>query len=250
MTLNHLIGKTARHSLEWLVRRPLIGRLPIPKGICWPFDVNRLLQTPVRQVIDAGANIGQTALYVKDFFVTAQIHSFEPSATTFEQLRRRTIGQTGIRCCQAALGEAIRPARLALHSDSELNCIAESKVSSSNSSKFEDIEMITLDSYCESNSIKFVDVLKMDVQGYELRLIEGARRMMAERRIGFVYSEVSFSQGQQEMQYFEPLNQRLQLEGFVLSGFYDFFRWGSGKGYLGFCNALYINPDYSPTRPQ
>ena len=36
----------------------------------------------------------------------------------------------------------------------------------------------------------------------------------------------------------------LEKQGFWLCGFYDQFRWGDKKEYLGFANALYIQPDF------
>ncbi|MFM7886566.1 MAG: hypothetical protein ACKPCM_07735 [Pseudanabaena sp.] len=50
--------------------------------------------------------------------------------------------------------------------------------------------------------------------------------------------------GDRDMQHFSGINDYLGKQGFWLCGFYDQFRWGDKKEYLGFVNALYIQPDF------
>ena len=46
------------------------------------------------------------------------------------------------------------------------------------------------------------------------------------------------------MQYLADLNAFLEQHGFWFCGLYEAFRWGDRKQYVGFANALYVNPDY------
>jgi hypothetical protein len=46
----------------------------------------------------------------------------------------------------------------------------------------------------------------MDVQGWELEVLEGAKHMIAGQRIRFVLAEVGFRRRDSDMQYFEDLN--------------------------------------------
>jgi hypothetical protein len=41
------------------------------------------------------------------------------------------------------------------------------------------------------------------------------------------------------MQHYCALNEVLEEQGYWLCGFYQPFRWGPDKRYLGFSNALY-----------
>jgi len=103
----------------------------------------------------------------------------------------------------------------------------------------EEVTVDSLESFCARNAIGQIDILKMDVQGWELELLQGAEGLLRDRRIRFIYSEVGFRRDSSDMQHFCALNEVLEEQGYWLCGFYQPFRWGPDKRYLGFSNALY-----------
>ena len=48
----------------------------------------------------------------------------------------------------------------------------------------------TLDSFCEDNNIEKIDILKIDVEGTEIDILEGAKEMMSKKLIKIIYTEV------------------------------------------------------------
>lgn len=52
------------------------------------------------------------------------------------------------------------------------------------------IETRTLDSYCDERGIDRIDILKIDVEGHELAVLKGAKRMLAEKRIRCIVYEI------------------------------------------------------------
>lgn len=46
---------------------------------------------------------------------------------------------------------------------------------------------ISVDSFCKSRNISHLDILHSDIQGYELRMLRGAEKMLNEKRIDFVF---------------------------------------------------------------
>ncbi len=109
----------------------------------------------------------------------------------------------------------------------------------------EQIAIETVDHYAAAHGLRHIDILKMDVQGWETEVLRGASSMLEDNRIRFVYAEVGFSRIDRDMQHFSELNDFLEERGFRLCGFYSPFRWGAHKAFLGFANALYVNPEFS-----
>ncbi|HET7321458.1 MAG TPA: FkbM family methyltransferase, partial [Longimicrobiaceae bacterium] len=51
------------------------------------------------------------------------------------------------------------------------------------------VEVVTLDEFCSERGVEWVDVLKVDVEGADAWVLEGARRLLREHRVGVVFFE-------------------------------------------------------------
>lgn len=51
------------------------------------------------------------------------------------------------------------------------------------------VECETLDGLCDRLTIDHIDVLKVDTEGHEMAVLQGAARMLAAHRVQFVYLE-------------------------------------------------------------
>jgi FkbM family methyltransferase len=51
------------------------------------------------------------------------------------------------------------------------------------------VGVTTLDEFCTSRHIKRIDVLKTDCQGFDLRVLKGAQRMLEEQRVELILCE-------------------------------------------------------------
>jgi hypothetical protein len=51
------------------------------------------------------------------------------------------------------------------------------------------VECTTLDSFCESHGVQHIDVLKIDTEGCDLLVLQGAEQMLPAGRVRFVYLE-------------------------------------------------------------
>ena len=68
------------------------------------------------------------------------------------------------------------------------------------------VQLTTLDAYCRDNSVDKIDVIKIDVEGHEPQVLQGAERMLAERRIDIIIME--------EDSHCAPLYHGLMARGF------------------------------------
>jgi len=83
-------------------------------------------------------------------------------------------------------------------------------------------ECTTIDDYCRSNDVDFIDLLKIDVEGAEVEVLHGAERMISEGRIAAIVFEISM----------QPLAALHRAPDDVISAFVDqafeVFRIGRG----------------------
>jgi FkbM family methyltransferase len=216
----------------------------IPRGNSWLYDAQRFANTRQFSVVfDVGANTGQTAKSLTMYCKSSHIYCFEPVKATFAVLEKSYDKYENVHCINKALGSSRGVAEIRLHKNSELNTLV------SNQPRIEDLtddteelRIETIDLFCAENSVESIDILKMDVQGWEIEVLKGSEKMLSENRIRFIYSEVGFRKSDADMQNFGQFNDFMEDRGYWFCGFYDHFRWGDKKQFLGFSNALYLNP--------
>lgn len=215
----------------------------VPKGRVWMYDVQVAYGTRRFDVIfDVGANVGQTAWGLVRYFPSASIHCFEPVEETFQILKNKYGTHPQVTLIKQALGSCVEKMQISLSTDSEQNTLVPG--GSSNAPMTETRTMIdvnTLDNYCRSKDIRMIDLLKIDVQGWELEVLKNI-----ETPVRFVYVETGFNSSQKDMQDFSTLHARMEELGFLFGGLYEQFRYGPKKEFVGFGNALYINPNLIP----
>ncbi len=244
MNWRYIVGK----SLSNLGNSVLCSRLMpltriVPQGMSYPYDIKRFYSpNQVKTIFDVGANIGQTSLFLNRHFPQAEIFAFEPVNDTYEILKKNTNHLDKVQVFNQALGDQENQKIIRIRENSELNTLVDtSNCLLADAEKSETINVSTIDVFGQSNQIKKIDILKMDVQGYELEVVRGADYYIKNNLVSFIYAEIDFDESNKECQYFGDLNDWLQKNNFRLSGFYEFFRWGENKKYFGFCNALFVN---------
>ncbi len=155
-------------------------------------------------IFDIGGNMGQSIKEFKIHFPESLIYSFEPDQNMFIQLRKYE--NMKIKCFNLALGD--------IENEKELNVYKESGNNSfldinENNHIFKNSEhpkitngvkkirtqkcmMTTLDSFCSKNNIENIDILKIDVQGFENNVLRGALKMLENSRVGIIIVEIIF----------------------------------------------------------
>jgi len=128
-------------------------------------------------VVDAGANIGiYSQFFSRCVGPTGVVHSFEPSPENFRRLRSAARKFSNICLCQVAVGE--RSERSKLYVSNELNVDHRVYVPEGDSRRAIDIDIVALDDYFQPG--QRVDLIKMDIQGYELQALRGASRVLVD----------------------------------------------------------------------
>jgi FkbM family methyltransferase len=127
--------------------------------------------------VDVGANIGIYSQFLSRCVgPTGLVHSFEPSPDNFRRLSAATRDLSNVRPTQAAVGE--RSGECKLYLSNKLNVDHRAYMANGDSRRVVSSEMVALDDYFKAG--QRVDLIKMDIQGYELHALRGAPRVLQE----------------------------------------------------------------------
>jgi FkbM family methyltransferase len=137
----------------------------------------RQILVPGDVAVDAGANIGiYSQFLMRCVGPSGAVYSFEPAPENFERLRAAARAFSNMHILQAAVGERSRKAEL--YVSDTLNVDHRTYPTANSARRAVQIEMVALDDYFSPG--QRVDLIKMDIQGYELQALHGAERVLAD----------------------------------------------------------------------
>ncbi len=158
-------------------------------------------------VFDVGANVGELTLLFSRFAGdNGSVHAFEACGEVFRKLETvcRIGGRRNVALNHLALADKTGTVRLNIYDEaySSFNSLAERPLE-----KYgldlqpigtEETTAMTVDDYCAENKIELIDLLKIDVEGAELQVMRGARRMLQSKSIKcltFEFGQTTFDMG-------------------------------------------------------
>lgn len=145
-------------------------------------------------VMDVGANVGEWSKLALSINPAINLHCFEPSLSTYQELIKNNFPKNVV-CNQIGLSSSERTAELFIfENNSGLNSIyrregLEVGYQLAPQSRKETINLTTLDNYCLYAKIKIIDFMKVDIEGHELELFKGARKLLSENCIKVIQFE-------------------------------------------------------------
>src|SRR5271170_3147333 len=136
-------------------------------------------------VLDIGANVGDWGEEVREYKYFGRVLSIEPVNENFKKLEARAKNDSNWAVLKAAAGPEKTRTKMHVSGDTVSNSILPIKDRLTNAApdaryvREEEVDVITLDSLI-GNQIKPADRvwLKMDAQGYEFSILEGAKALL------------------------------------------------------------------------
>ena len=134
-------------------------------------SILRKLASKSDVIFDVGADIGIVSLYISDANPFAKIFSFEPSSHSFPVL---------LNLIKKNKNESIIPVKMAVGAKNSSEIFYYSPVNSVISSLApragfieEKVNVTTIEFFCRQNKINKIDLIKIDVEGFESEVIAG-----------------------------------------------------------------------------
>ena len=218
----------------------LFSRDSLTTGVNWLLDIQRAAALgPAPVCLDVGANVGQTVAALSEAFADARIHAFEPFALPLQALRSATAGNARVTVVPKAMGSA--PGRVVVqpNRESQMSSLT-GHIAPGDGLPAESIEIDTLDNYCASAGIDFVDVLKTDTEGYDLEVLRGATKLLEQQRIGYVFTEVGLLADDRQHTPFLSVLELMTGHGYRFLGLYETYPLHFFEETSIYCNALFV----------
>lgn len=131
------------------------------------------IDSPV--ILDVGANIGTHSIRWAKINRKTKVFAFEPSPTTAQMLEQnveRNRLKDQIKVFATAVSESPGTARF-------YHCVDDAYSSLKDTGRYEVIDIIevqvtTIDAFCKEQGLKKINLIKVDVEGFETEVIKGA----------------------------------------------------------------------------
>ncbi len=157
----------------------------------------KLLNTRTGQplcVFDVGSNKGQFLELIEEGLQDTPfyIHAFEPSRHTFESLSDNAKEYSNVQLNNFGLGKERGEFELCYDEiGSGLASLSKRKLDhiGIDFKYSENVRIETLDDYCRNENVQNIDLLKLDVEGHELDVLQGGIQMFQGKRIKMVSFE-------------------------------------------------------------
>ncbi|MCR5773717.1 MAG: FkbM family methyltransferase [Lachnospiraceae bacterium] len=199
-------------------------------------------------LFDVGANTGEYTYALIRHFPDSSIHCFEPLAVSFDALKKNVTGGNvtfnNIGFSDRS-GEAViyyddtenRLLRMASLYDRQLDYFGLSL------SKTETVRLSTVDEYAKSHNISSIDLLKLDVEGAEYPVLQGAAGMIGKSAIKAI--QVEFGGADIDSRtYFRDfwnlLSDRYKVYRILKDGLYRIEQYSESIEIFVFSNYLFI----------
>lgn len=208
------------------------------------------LQNPV--VLDVGAHYGESLPVIdKTKRGLLKYYGFEPDPDSFLVLRREALrfGILPTHVFQVAVGDSNSTVTFHKTQASAVSGVLKPepelsvRVPSGDHRILAEIgvQQVKLDSFAADRKISRIDVLKVDTEGYDLRVLEGATALLEGGRIRVIMTEVFFVKYRQDQSFFWDIAALMHQFDYKFVDLFDIRRTQQGRLYTA--NAIWVCED-------
>lgn len=198
-------------------------------------------------IFDVGAHHGQTALTYNKLFSNPQIFSFEPFGESYATLSNTVKDFGNIKTFNTALSNITGEVDFHSNQSSATNSILPTHQEGAaiwdanllDTVKKIKVPVTTVDEFIIAQTISHVDILKIDTQGTEYLVIEGALNSIKADKIKLIYMEILTLPTYENQKKFDEILFLLRTNGFELYNIYNTSH--TKNGMLRQVDAIFIS---------
>lgn len=203
-------------------------------------------------IFDVGANEGEYTQYLLDFFPKAAIYSFEPNPNTFNKLSKFK-NESRVKLFNIGFNDKKCKAEIFTYDSDHSSCHASvyqdvlSTIHKSENITHIPIRLEDLDSFCKENNVKKIDFLKIDTEGNEYRVLEGAKKLIKNdniKAIQFEFNEMNVISRVFFKDFFDLLGTRYNLYRLDSQRLIPIVRYDSVHEIFKFQNILALQKNW------
>lgn len=164
-------------------------------------------------IVDVGAADGRVSKYFADHFPQCDVKSYEPDTESYKEALLRLEKVSNVEIFNLALGDSDTDLRFYRAS----NGVSSSFLKPVENNQFKVVSAQVLPQAMLDTALpEDVDIhlLKMDVQGFELKVLRGAEKSLS--RTGLVVLELSAVAGYKDQPLYYEIDEFMRRSGFVL----------------------------------
>lgn len=187
----------------------------------------------IQTIMDIGANTGKYAYTMSEVFPEAQIYSFEPLPECYHELCRRMANVKRFTAYNIGLGSKsgtstfFRNKYSSASSFLPMTQVHKQAFPQTKEAFSEQSRIVRLDDIAHELVIKEPLLVKIDVQGYEMQVLEGGMSVI--QKASIIILETSFEALYEDQSLFHDLYLYLESWGFHFSGIIEQHRGGDGR---------------------
>lgn len=209
-----------------------------------------LLGSSAITIFEVGAHFGETVMIYNKLFNKPAIYSFEPFLPSFEKLEKNVEMLSNVKAYNVALSNFTGEIDFHVNRSSATNSIlptSKDSVKNWGENLLDTVEIIkinsiTIDEFVEKNSIEIIDILKIDTQGTEYEVIQGASKTIEQNKIKLVYLEIIVISTYKKQRYPDEILFLLRSKGFHLFNQYNYTY--SDEGELQQFDAIFAHESF------
>lgn len=202
--------------------------------------------------VDVGAYIGEIPLKIigHGAIRIREAHLFEPNPESFKQLTEnaKSLNVPNLHLYNHALGA--NDSVLTFSASKSMTKVVDLEGNPNMQTGLFRAEARRLDDLKDLFTECHIDLLKVDVEGFEMEVIDGAEGLLREQRVDMIYIEVGFNKTGTQQSYFGSIDRRLQEFGYRVFRIYEQRNeWIQDSPLLRRCNFAYMSARFAEANP-